>query len=79
MVVKFLRENILSRYGCPNEFVNDQGMHFMNDIIKELIEKYKIKHWLTSPYHPKANDQIEKTNRILCKNITKIVQNSMIN
>ena len=77
VVAKFLREKILSRYGCLKELVSDRGTHFVNDVIKELIEKYKIKHRLTSPYHPRANGQTEKTNEILCKIITKIVQNSM--
>ena len=50
----------------------------MNNVIKELTNKLKIKNRLTSPYHPRANGQKEKTNGILCKIITKIVQNSMI-
>ena len=77
VVAKFLREKILSRYGCPKELVSDRGTHFVNDVIKELTEKYKIKHRLTSPYHPRANGQTEKTNGILCKIITKTVQNAM--
>ena len=77
VVAKFLKEKILSHYGCPKELVSDRGTHFVNDVIKVLTEKYKIKHRLTSSYHPRANGQIEKTNGILCKIITKTVQNSM--
>ena len=77
VVAKFLREKILTRYGYPKELVSDRGTHFVNDVIKELTEKHKIKHRLTSPYHPRANGQTEKTNGILCKIITKTVQNSM--
>ena len=58
--------------------VNDQWTHFLSDVIKELKEKYKFKHRLTSPYHPRANGQIEKTNEILYMIITKVIQNSLI-
>ena len=77
VVAKFLQEEILSHYGCLKELVSDRGTHFVNDVIKKLTKKYKIKHRLTSPYHPRANGQTEKTNEILCKIVTKTVQNSM--
>jgi len=41
-------------------------------------QKNLIKHRKTSPYHPRANGQTEKTNGILCKIITKTVQGSNI-
>ena len=77
VVAKFLKENIFSRFGCPRELVSDRGTHFVNDVIMELTNKYKIKHCLTTPYHPRANGQTEKTNGILCKIITKTMQGSM--
>lgn len=58
--------------------MNDQWIHFLSDITKELKEKYKFKHCLTSSYHPRANGQTEKTNEILYMIITKIIQNSLI-
>ena len=67
----------MSRFGCPKELVCDRGTYFVNDVIEELTTKYKIKHRLTTPYHPRANGQTEKTNGILCKIITKTVQGSM--
>ena len=77
IVAKFLRENIMARFGCPKELVSDRGTHFVNDVIEELTTKYKIKHRLTTPYHPRANGQTEKTKGILCKIITKTMQGSM--
>ena len=47
-----------------------------NDTIEQLTNKFLIKHRKTTPYHPRANGQIEKTNGILCKIITKTVQGS---
>ena len=60
IIAKFLREHIMSRFGCPKELVSDRGTHFVNDIIEELTTKFKIKHRLTTPYHPQANGQTKK-------------------
>jgi hypothetical protein len=37
IIVKFLYEYILTKFGCPLTIVIDQGVHFINDIIKYLI------------------------------------------
>jgi hypothetical protein len=34
----FLYEYILTRFGCPLTIIIDQGVHFINDTIKYLIE-----------------------------------------
>lgn len=39
-----------------------------------LMDKYKIKQKITTPYNTQANRQVEGTNRILNTVITKIVQ-----
>ena len=75
-VAKFLYENIITRFGCPKELVSDRGTHFLNKTIEQLTTKYLIKHRKSTPYHPRANGQTEKTNGILCKIITKTVQGS---
>ena len=75
-VAKFINENIITRFGCPKQLVSDRGTHFLNDIIEQLTSKFLIKHRKTTPYHPRANGQTEKTNGILCKIITKTVQGS---
>jgi len=42
--------------------------------MKELTEKYGIKHHKSSPYHPQANGQVESTNKVIKAILTKIVQ-----
>ncbi|CAF2169794.1 unnamed protein product, partial [Rotaria magnacalcarata] len=37
------------------------------------MEKYKIKHRKSNPYHPQANGQVESTNKVLEAIFTKIV------
>jgi hypothetical protein len=76
IVARFLYENIITRFGYPKELVSDRGTHFINSTIEKLLSKYMIKHRKSTPYHPHANGQTEKTNGILCKIITKTVQGS---
>jgi hypothetical protein len=38
IITKFLYEYILTRFGCPFTIIIDQGVHFINDIIKHLTE-----------------------------------------
>ena len=41
--------------------------------MKELMEKYKIKHRRSSPYHPQANGQVESTNKVIEAFLTKTI------
>jgi len=40
----FLYKCILIRFGCPLIIVTDQGVHFINDAIKYLIDHFLLKH-----------------------------------
>ena len=72
-VATFLYENIITCFGCPKELVSDRGTHFINHTIAALTSKYEIKHRKTTRYHPRANGQMEKTNGIFCKILTKTI------
>jgi len=53
VVVKFLKENIVSRFDTPRAIISDNGSHFCNRVFKALMRKYSINHKLSTPYHPK--------------------------
>src|SRR5437016_13884304 len=53
-VVKFIYEGIICRHGCPKIILSDRGTHFRNKLMEGLCEKFKIKHKLSSPYHPQT-------------------------
>jgi len=40
VIVKFLRENIFSRYGMPRAIISDQGTHFNSRSFDVLLKKY---------------------------------------
>lgn len=73
-VVTFLFEEIFVRYGVPRQIVTDQGTQFTSKLVRDLTEKYKIKHRKSTPYHPQANGQVESTNKVLENIMTKTVQ-----
>ena len=63
--VNLLFEDIFTRFGVPREIVTDQGGKFTSKLVRGIVEKYKIKHHKSSPYHPQSNGQVESTNKIL--------------
>ena len=67
-------EDIFTRFGVPQEIVTNQGAQFTSKLVRGIVEKYKIKHRKSSPYHPQANGQVESTNKILEAIMTKTVK-----
>ena len=51
-VLKFLKENVLSRFGTPRAIINDQGTHFCNRSFEALMRKYGMLHKISTAYHP---------------------------
>jgi len=70
VVVKFIKNNIICRYGVPSKIITDNGTNLNNDMVQALCEKFKIEHHDFSPYRPKMNCAVEAAN----KNIKRIVQ-----
>ena len=70
--VKFLYEDIICRHGCPKKIISDRGTHFDNQMVKNLVDKFEIKHKLSTAYHPQTNGQVERFNRTLCEALAKL-------
>ena len=75
VVLKFLKENIFSRFGVPNSIINDGGSHFCNKPFENLLSKYGVKHKMATPYNPQISGQVELAN-IEIKTILMKVVNS---
>ncbi len=70
----FLYEEIICRFGAPRILQSDRGTHFVNELIQRLTKRFKIKHSLSSPYHPQSNGLVERFNKMLCEGIAKLAE-----
>ncbi|KAK6133999.1 hypothetical protein DH2020_032241 [Rehmannia glutinosa] len=52
VVLKFLKKNILTRFGTPGALISDGGSHFVNKLMSTLLAKYGVKHNVALTYHP---------------------------
>ena len=74
VVLKFLMENIFSRFGVPKAIISDGGSHFCNKPFESLLTKYGVKHKVATPYHPKTSGQVELANREIKTILMKVVK-----
>src|SRR6266542_1650100 len=65
-VAMFLYEEIICRFGALRTLQSDRGTHFVNELIQRLTKRFKVKHSLSSPYHPQSNGLVERFNKMLC-------------
>ncbi|RVW11846.1 Gag-Pol polyprotein [Vitis vinifera] len=76
VVLKFLKENIFSRFGVPKAIFSDGGAHFCNKPFETLLAKYGVKHKVATPYHPQTSGQVELANREIKNILMKVVNAS---
>lgn len=70
VVIKFLMENIIVRFGVPTRIITDNGMCFRSEEFNTFCGEYGIKISHSSPYHPQGNGHAESSNT----NILKIIK-----
>ena len=50
-VAWFLENNIICRFGVPQEIISNNGSHFEGEV-RRIMELYNIKHHKSLPYRP---------------------------
>ncbi|RVW98199.1 Retrovirus-related Pol polyprotein from transposon 17.6 [Vitis vinifera] len=73
VVLKFLKENIFSRFGVPKAIISDGGTHFCNKPFETLLTKYGVKHKVATPYHPQTSGKVELANKEIKNILMKVV------
>ncbi|CDH61371.1 retrotransposon ty3-gypsy subclass [Lichtheimia corymbifera JMRC:FSU:9682] len=70
-IAKFIYEEIVLQFGCMNEILTDRGSNFMSNVLAHYLGRLKVKHKLTSAFHPRTNAKAERTNGIIKQMIRK--------
>ena len=76
VVLKFLKENVFSRFGVPTAIISDGGTHFCNKPFETVLAKYGMKHKVVTPYHPQTSGQVDLANRESKTILMKVVNSN---
>ena len=60
--VRFLKEDVIAKFGTPRCILTDNGTHFTSAIMNELCKQIGMTHLYSTPYHPQTNGQVERYN-----------------
>ena len=55
----------IAYYGKPERIINDRGTAFTAAEFQQFCEEYEIQHVKIASGVPRANGQVERTNRVL--------------
>ena len=70
-VAEVILNEIIPRHSCPQIMISDRGTEFVNAVIGYIIEKMRIAHIKTSPYHPQSNGKTERFHRYMNDSLAK--------
>jgi hypothetical protein len=78
-LTKFLKENILSRFGIQEKFITDNGSIFIGSKFTEFCGEYGIFMGKSSSYYPQGNGLAEYTNKTLIQILKKTIDKNQRN
>jgi hypothetical protein len=58
-LIKFLKDNILSRFGVPKKFIIDNGSIFIGSMFTNFCGEYGIVMGKSSNHYPQGNGLVE--------------------
>uniref|UniRef100_A0A2N9FKS6 Integrase catalytic domain-containing protein n=1 Tax=Fagus sylvatica TaxID=28930 RepID=A0A2N9FKS6_FAGSY len=64
-VTRFVKNNIICRYGMPEMLITDNASNLNNRMMDQLCQQFKIQHHNSAPYRPKMNGAVEAANKEL--------------
>ena len=74
VIIDFLENNILSRFGCPKRIVTDNAQAFKSKKLINFCHKYHINLNHSTAYYPQGNKLVESSNKSLVRIIKKLLE-----
>jgi ribonuclease HI len=74
VIIKFLENNILSRFGCPMKIITDNAAAFRSKKLIDFCSRYHIVLGHSTAYYPQGNGLAESSNKTLVNIIKKTLQ-----
>jgi transposase InsO family protein len=78
VVIEFLEENILARFGCPRKIVTDNAQAFKSMAMISFCQKYNIVLGHSTAYYLQGNGLAESSNKSLISIIKKVLKENKI-
>eukprot|EP00253_Pinus_taeda_P029198 PITA_29198 len=79
VIIQFLENNILSRFGCPNKIITDNAATFRSKKMVNLCHKFHITLGHSTAYYAQGNGLAESPNKSLINIIKKVLEENKKN
>ena len=76
VIINFLENNILARFGCPKRIVTDNAAAFKSRKMIHFCHKYHISLNHSTPYYPQGNGLAESSKKIMVRIIKKLLEDN---
>jgi hypothetical protein len=73
-IQKFFWQNIMCRYGVPQQITIDNDKYFDSAMFKDFYHQVGTKVSFASVYHPQSNGAVERVNTLIFEAIKKILK-----
>ena len=73
MIINFIQENILSRFGCPKKLLTDNAKSFKSKAMVTFYEQNGIVLKHSTPYYPQGNGLVESKNKNIIRSIRNLL------
>ncbi|XP_055821987.1 uncharacterized protein LOC129890460 [Solanum dulcamara] len=78
VVVDFVHNNLICRFGIPDSIITDNRENLNSHLMKEICEKFKINHRNSTMYRPQMNGAVKAANKNIKKILRKMIDNHRV-
>ena len=75
-VKKFVRKNIVTRFGIPHSLISDNGLQFDSKSFRRYYCELGIINRYFTPAYPQGNGQAETVNKVIVSGLKKMLDDA---